>query len=299
VRRHQDWDSTGFGLSPVAEATGPFPRAEFLALTATPTTDIFEHDSGLAVLSIEDNRVVFGGEADLTDYHAPLGDGVDRLFAEIAGQVGPGFAFDLDSLPLEAAEPVAKGLEMAGLSAGIEQHSVAAVLALPDTFEGYLEAIGKKQRHEVRRKRRRYEETVGELHYESHHADGYAFDEFVRLHRRSTGSKGRFMTPEHEEFFRCLIATPGWRLDILRIPESERAAACLFVFVDETGMYLYNSAYDPDLAEASPGVAILGAAIEQAITERLPRFDFLKGDEIYKFRLGASERPLFRVTASS
>jgi D-inositol-3-phosphate glycosyltransferase len=130
---------------------------------------------------------------------------------------------------------------------------VAAVLALPDTFDGYLEAIGKKQRHEVRRKRRRYEETVGELHYESHHADGYAFDEFVRLHRRSTGSKGRFMTPEHEEFFRCLITTPGWRLDILRIPGSERAAACLFVFVDETGMYLYNSAYDPDLAEASPG----------------------------------------------
>lgn len=299
MRRHQDWNSAGFGLAPVAEATGPFPRPEFLELTATLTTEIFEHDSGLAVLSIEGDRVVFGGEADLTDYHAPLGGGVDRLFAEIGDQVGSGVVFDLDSLPLEAAEPVAKGLGMAGLTADIEQHSVAAVLTLPDTFDGYLEAIGKKQRHEVRRKRRRYEETVGELHYESHHADGYAFEEFVRLHRRSTGSKGRFMTPEHEEFFRCLITTPGWRLDILRIPGSERAAACLFVFVDDNGMYLYNSAYDPDLAEASPGVAILGAAIEQAIAEGLPRFDFLKGDEIYKFRLGATERPLFRVTASS
>jgi CelD/BcsL family acetyltransferase involved in cellulose biosynthesis len=213
--------------------------------------------------------------------------------------LGGGVVFDLDSLPLEAAEPVAKGLGMAGLTVEIEQHSVAAVLPLPDTFDGYLEAIGKKQRHEVRRKRRRYEEMIGDLHYESHHAHGYAFDEFVRLHRRSTGSKGRFMTPEHEEFFRCLITTPGWRLEILRIPGSERAAACLFVFVDGTGMYLYNSAYDPDLAEASPGVAILGAAIEQAISEGLPRFDFLKGDEIYKFRLGATERPLFRVKATS
>ncbi len=299
MRRHQDWASAGFALPSVAEATGPFPRSEFLRLTATPTTEIFEHDSGLAVLSIDDNRVVFGGEADLTDYHAPLGDDVDRLFSEVAAQVGPGVTFDLDSLPLEAAEPVAKGLGAAGLTAEIEQHSVAAVLALPASYEGYLEAIGKKQRHEVRRKRRRYEETVGELHYESHHTAGYAFDEFVRLHRRSTGSKGRFMTPEHEEFFRCLITTPGWRLDILRIPGSERAAACLFAFVDDTGMYLYNSAYDPDLAEASPGVAILGAAIEQAIAESLPRFDFLKGDEIYKFRLGATERPLFRVTATS
>jgi CelD/BcsL family acetyltransferase involved in cellulose biosynthesis len=294
-----EWDSSGFALAPAADATGPFPLAPFLQLTATPTTEVFEHDSGLAVLSIDEGRVEFGGEADLTDYHTPLGANIDHLFSDIAGHLGRGTTFDLDSMPLEAAEPVAKGLEMAGLDVEIEQHAVAAVLALPATYEGYLEAIGKKQRHEVRRKRRRYEEHVGGLHYESHHAEGYAFDEFVRLHRRSVGAKGRFMTAEHEEFFRTLIATPGWRLDILRIPETECAAACLFVFVDDTGMYLYNSAYDPDLAEASPGVAILGASIEQAISEGLPRFDFLKGDEIYKFRLGATERPLFRVTARS
>jgi CelD/BcsL family acetyltransferase involved in cellulose biosynthesis len=213
--------------------------------------------------------------------------------------VGSGWDFDLDSLPLEAAEPVAKGLEHAGLQAEVEQHAVAAVLDLPNTFEGYLEAIGKKQRHEVRRKRRRYEELVGEVHYETHHGDGAAFDEFVRLHRLSGGAKGRFMTPEHEEFFRCLIATPGWRIEMLRIPDTERAAACLFVFVDDSGMFLYNSAYDPDLHDASPGVAILGSAIERSIEERLPRFDFLKGDEIYKFRLGAESRALYRVTARS
>ena len=37
--------------------------------------------------------------------------------------------------------------------------------------------------------------------------------------------------------------------------------------------------------------------IETAIEEGLPRFDFLKGDEVYKFRLGAEERPLFRLEA--
>jgi CelD/BcsL family acetyltransferase involved in cellulose biosynthesis len=35
--------------------------------------------------------------------------------------------------------------------------------------------------------------------------------------------------------------------------------------------------------------------IEQAIGEGIGRFDFLKGDEVYKFRLGAEERPLYRV----
>jgi CelD/BcsL family acetyltransferase involved in cellulose biosynthesis len=51
------------------------------------------------------------------------------------------------------------------------------------------------------------------------------------------------------------------------------------------------------MSDASPGVAIIGAAIERATTESAPVFDFLKGDEVYKFRLGARERPLYRVVA--
>lgn len=299
MKRHRDWDSAGFEKLPVAEATGPFARPAFMQLIANASTEVFESDVALAVLDVDSGRIEFGGEADLTDYHTPLGTEIAGLFTEVVEQLGTGWAFDLDSMPLEVAEPVAKGLEQAGLEITIERHAVAAVLALPGSYEEYLAAIGKKQRHEVRRKRRRYEELVGELRYESYDAAGFAVDEFVRLHRQSDGAKGRFMTAEHEGFFRSLLAMPGWRVDILRIDDSDCAAACLFVYVDETGMFLYNSAYDPLLAEASPGVAILGAAIERAIEEQLPRFDFLKGDEPYKFRLGAQERELFRVTARS
>jgi CelD/BcsL family acetyltransferase involved in cellulose biosynthesis len=38
--------------------------------------------------------------------------------------------------------------------------------------------------------------------------------------------------------------------------------------------------------------------IEHAITEGWGVFDFLKGDEVYKARLGAVPRQLFRVEAS-
>jgi CelD/BcsL family acetyltransferase involved in cellulose biosynthesis len=86
-------------------------------------------------------------------------------------------------------------------------------------------------------------------------------------------------------------------VDILRVPGAERATAALFSYVDEEGVYLYNSSYDAALSDASPGVAIVGSMIEQACVEGLPRFDFLKGDEVYKFRLGAEARPLFEVVA--
>jgi CelD/BcsL family acetyltransferase involved in cellulose biosynthesis len=38
--------------------------------------------------------------------------------------------------------------------------------------------------------------------------------------------------------------------------------------------------------------------IEAAITGGRSRFDFLKGDEPYKFRLGGVARPLFEVEVS-
>ena len=172
------------------------------------------------------------------------------------------------------------------------------MLHLRGTFDDYLEDVGKKQRHEIRRKRRRYVEAVGGIEHEVHRGQGWALDEFFRLHRMADGEKGRFMTPERQELFCELAGHPGWRVDVLRIPGTDRASASCFSYVDDEGVYLYNSSYDTDLGDASPGVAMVGSMIERATLEGLARFDFLKGDEVYKFRLGASERPLFEVVAT-
>lgn len=297
MKRHNDWSTSAFELEPAAPATGPFPRRPFLHATGGDR-ELFETERALAVMSVHEGVARFAGEADLTDYHAPLGTEVESLFSEIASE-GIAPEFDLDSLPIEAAEPIAKGLERGGVSIEMQQHAVAAVLDLPSSFEDYMAAIGKKQRHEMRRKRRRYEEEIGDLIYETHDEPCSALSEFFRLHRMSGGAKGTFMTEQHELFFRKLIETPGWRIDVLRVPGGDRAAAGLFLFVDNEGMYLYNSAYDPDLRDASPGVAIIGAAIERAIDDGVGRFDFLKGDEAYKFRMGAEERPLYRVRGTT
>jgi CelD/BcsL family acetyltransferase involved in cellulose biosynthesis len=40
---------------------------------------------------------------------------------------------------------------------------------------------------------------------------------------------------------------------------------------------------------------MLGLLIEDQIRRGAEVFDFLKGDEQYKFRLGAEKRPLFRL----
>jgi len=40
---------------------------------------------------------------------------------------------------------------------------------------------------------------------------------------------------------------------------------------------------------------LLALLIEDAIMQGMAVFDFLKGDEVYKFRLGARRRPLYVI----
>lgn len=300
MKRHQGIPAAIDGLAPRAPSTGPFPRAPFLtavsALTGESVTTVTDGNAALVVAEA-DGEIRFAGDADLTDYHCPLGSEVKPVVAHLVDLASPGTRLRFDSLPEDAAMEIADALSSAGLDVDRRQHAVTAVVDISGGYDAYLEAIGKKQRHEVRRKRRRYTDEVGELIHEVSIGPGWALDEFFRLHRMSDGDKGQFMTVAREEFFRTLAEQDGWRLDVLRMPETERATACLFSYVDDEGAYLYNSAYDPHLRDASPGVAIVGSMIEQACSEGLARFDFLKGDEVYKFRLGAEARPLFEVTA--
>jgi CelD/BcsL family acetyltransferase involved in cellulose biosynthesis len=102
------------------------------------------------------------------------------------------------------------------------------------------------------------------------------------------------MTPDRERFFAALHREAGAFVDVLRDGAGTPVAAA-FGFEDADGYYLYNSAYELEAADASPGIVLVHLLIEHAIRRKVPRFDFLKGNEPYKFRLGAQARPLSRL----
>jgi len=297
MRVHADWSTEGFDLAPAAEAVGPFPGRGFLQSWWRHRGDgevlLVESADALLPLHRVGNTIRFLGEADLTDYHSPLGPGAADLVAAFVGDLDPGIRLELDSLPPEAAEVVVSGIGRAGVSSSSDHHEVAAVADLPATREEYLASLSSKQRHEVRRKRRRFVEMLGEPHLIR---DRERLADFVAMHRSAEGRKGRFMTREMEEFFADLLQVPGATLDLLTL-ESGRAVAAAFGFEDDEGVYLYNSAYDSTVGAASPGAVLVDELISRTIARGGRRFDFLKGDEMYKFRLGATRRPLTRVEA--
>ena len=299
MRLHQDWNSPAFRLPVVADHLGPFPGPGFLAAVTSHRTghrvEIVESDDGLLALERRERTVLMAGRSSMTDYHSPRGGGAAQLVAQWWEHQEKGTELVWDSLPRRAAQVAEQGLIEAGASPRTEQTAVAAVLHLPPTFDEYLRMVGKKERHEIRRKIRRYERGLGEVGLKTGHGSAREFDEFVRLHKLAGGPKGKFMDEETTAFFRRLADLRKWRVDLLEIGDG-RASACVFGYSDADCYYLYNSSFDPSCSAFSPGVVLLASLIRKAIEEGLTRFDFLKGDETYKRRLGAVHRPLYTVT---
>jgi CelD/BcsL family acetyltransferase involved in cellulose biosynthesis len=282
--------------SPADDFVGPFPLPAFISawwshLGAGEPLIVESGASRLAV-TLESGLLQIAGDSDMTDYHSPLGDDVEGLGVALGDLVIGGHRLSLDSLPEGSAIRLADGLASAGVHVTARSDAVAMVLELTKDVP-FLSTLDKRQRHEVRRKRRRYEDLLGEIVVETDRHG--AFERFADLHRGSSGRKGRFMVNERAAFFRDLYRQQGWRVDELF--SGDRSIAALFAYSDGASYYLYNSAYAEDLGEAAPGIVLLTQVIERLGEEGFTRFDFLKGEEEYKARLGASLRQLYRIEA--
>ena len=188
-----------------------------------------------------------------------------------------------------------------GLQAQVSQEDVAPQFALPLHYETYLqEQVDKKQRHEIRRKQRRAEREaeVGFYMVNQSHSLEAEVDDFVALQRASREDKADFMTPQMRRFFgavaRAMLDAGYLRLGFLTL--NGEKAATLFAFEYDRKFLLYNSGYDPDAhSQLSPGWVLLAYTIQYAIAAGCQLFDFMQGNEEYKYRFGSQDYKVMRV----
>jgi CelD/BcsL family acetyltransferase involved in cellulose biosynthesis len=127
-----------------------------------------------------------------------------------------------------------------------------------------------------------------------------ALEIVMDLHRKrwaAAGTSEAFQTPAvvrfHHEFAR-LAAERGWlRIVVLRL--NDRPVASLYGLRYGPTFYFYQSGFDPEFSKQSVGVATMGLAIKTAIEEGALEYDFLHGDEEYKFHWATATRNLGRI----
>jgi CelD/BcsL family acetyltransferase involved in cellulose biosynthesis len=190
------------------------------------------------------------------------------------------------------------------LTVEIGEIETCPTIALTADWESYLATLRGKDRHELRRKLRRAETSVQLGYHLVSEVErlGEQLEIFFALHRMSQQpDKQTFMTDAKADFFRDLaqrLGEAGWfELALLYADGVAIAGLCCFPYGDTYAAY--NAGYHPDYAHLSAGIILFADRIHNAIDRRFTAFDFLRGNEPYKYRFGASDRPLSQLLASA
>lgn len=172
-------------------------------------------------------------------------------------------------------------------------------IALNDSFDEYLSRLDKKQRHEIRRKMRRAAESEKNVRF--HVIDPTAdlesemnafFDLMVQ-----DPNKEKFLHPEMREQMSVTIRNAFERnylwLAFLEVDGVKTAASLNFDYKNK--LWGYNSGVGREHMELSPGWVLLAHVIQWCCEHGRYEFDFMRGDEEYKYRFGGVNRFVMRV----
>jgi CelD/BcsL family acetyltransferase involved in cellulose biosynthesis len=274
------------------------------------------HDLGLTPVPPTAKATFFGASYH-ADYATVLAapDDLPRVAQALADYFdgpdsGPWDAIDLRRL--RCGDPTADALADAlgareirnGWRLNLEREDVCPVVTFEpgSTVDDYLQTLGKKERHEIRRKVRRAE-AVGPIVLTDSEHPLDDLETFIDLHQKRWGADGLFPpTPGGDQsrvLFRRLFegfdAEPDRPLRLSFLTVGERRIAAGIHFETEDGYLYYNAGIDPDARELSPGVLMVYAYVERALASGKRRMDFLRGDEPYKYEWGAVDEPIQRL----
>ncbi|HEY3303128.1 MAG TPA: GNAT family N-acetyltransferase [Candidatus Binatia bacterium] len=199
-----------------------------------------------------------------------------------------------------SAAELAQRLKKLGWSLYEARRSVSPYIELAGhSWESYLAGLGPEHRYNVRRRMKNLSKQF-DVRFEAAGTEEErreAFSLLVELHGmrwRQNGVGGVFRAPGllsfHEEMSRLALERGWLRLFVLRL--DGKPAAALYGFRYKGVFYFYQSGFDPAYGKFSVGLVTMGLAIKNAIEEGASEYDFLYGDEPYKFLWARRAREL-------
>jgi CelD/BcsL family acetyltransferase involved in cellulose biosynthesis len=292
---------------------GEWAKAELFVVTARqPDSELV----GIAPLFFTENRqgepaLLLLGSIEISDYldliaRLPiLPEFVERLLEFLDSDQAPPWqtldCYNLpDSTPTLTALQAAAGRRDWSFTKEPLQHS--PYIPLPGDWETYLAGIDKKQRHEIRRKMRRAEEYPQPVRWyivQDENALEGEIEAFLALMAQDP-EKDRFLTQAMRSQMHAVARAAfkaGW-LQLAMLEVNGEKAAGYLNFDYHGHIWVYNSGLNFSFRELSPGWVLLGHLIKWANENRRETFDFMRGDEEYKYRFGAIDRFVVRAVIS-
>jgi CelD/BcsL family acetyltransferase involved in cellulose biosynthesis len=290
---------------------GEWPQCDLFIVTGRDDSGALV---GIAPLFFTTNRdsdpaLLLLGSIEISDYldliarPEDLEPFVEGLLDFLTGPEAPAWvALDwwnlLDSSQTQAA--VQAAAERRGWTFSQEKMYHCPYINLPGDWEQYLsEQVDKKQRHEIRRKMRRAENYLVPVRWYIVEDESTLDDEieaFLELMAYDHEKAGFLTDPMREQMRRSAWA--AWKAGYLQLSFleiGEEKAAGYINFDYDNHIWVYNSGLNFDHGKLSPGWVLLGYLLQWANDNGRQHFDFLRGDEEYKYKFGGVDRFAERV----
>ena len=278
--------------------TARYPAGELCAIAPLFVTENRQGETALMLMGsieISDYLDIIARPGDLPGF-------IDCLLVHLANRQTPAWQV-IDWYNLLEDSPTLPALQAAASRQGWQmtqerlQH--CPYIPLPGEWEAYLTGIDKKQRHEIRRKMRRVEsaEVPVRLRIVSEGDDlDVEMDAFLDLMGQDP-EKRAFLTDAMRAQMHLAVRAAqraGWlQLSFLEV-DGEKAAGYLnFDYANH--IWVYNSGINFEYSAYSPGWVLLAYLLQWANENRRERFDFMRGDEDYKYRFGGIDRFVVRA----
>ena len=288
---------------------GEWPQAELVLISACENDRLI----GIAPLFLAEHEgrqaLMLLGSVEISDYldlivrANDLSRFLSGLLDFLAAISTPAWsAIDWYNLPDDSPSLAALEAESAkrGWTYNKEPFRPSLYVPLPGDFEEYLMNIDKKQRHEIRRKIRRAESAEEDVRWyivtDESTLDA-EIDALLSL-MANDHHKQEFLTEVMRTQMKSMIHAAfkaGWlQLAFLEV-DGKKAAGYLNLDYGNR-IWVYNSGLDFEFGELSPGWVLLGYLLQWANENGRSEFDFMRGDEDYKYKFGGVKRDVMRVT---
>ena len=170
------------------------------------------------------------------------------------------------------------------------------------SWQSYLATLDSKKRCDFQRRLKNLTRQF-DVHFDcvrSEDQRSEAMAQLMALHHlrwREKGGSNAFHTPGrvafHQELSRLALERGWLRLFVLRL--DGKPAASLYAFKYRRAYYEFQKGFDPSHGKQAVGQITIGLTIQRAIEEGAEVYDFLRGNESYKFDWAREVRELGRL----
>jgi CelD/BcsL family acetyltransferase involved in cellulose biosynthesis len=201
-----------------------------------------------------------------------------------------------------------KAVRALGLNVRVKEEDPGAYVELPRSWDTYLSTLSAGRMKRMRWERRQLEAHHGPVTFEIITDSDQlisAVESLWQVRERSWRKRQRYdeLMPwargeSIKRFLRALVGygSRGMQPAVSVLRAGENTVAMALLLYGQGAAWYYMCTYAPEYGRYGPGRLLLAECIRAAIGQGLRILDLGRGDESYKFALGAKRRVLANVT---